>query len=80
LEFERIYVKRAYLSIRLVFEALIGVALLFNCGSGIVISPYRNLNIANIVGILLGIGLAADAFRVRRMLNQLDAKNDPPQD
>jgi len=72
--------KRAYLSIRLLIEALIGVVLLFNCGSAIVISPYRNINIANIVGIILGLVLTADAFRVRRMLNLLDAKNDPPQD
>jgi hypothetical protein len=72
--------KRAYLSIRLVLEALIGVVLLFNCGSAIVISLWRNLTIATIVGVLLGVGLTADAFRVRRMLNQLDAKNDPPQD
>jgi hypothetical protein len=71
--------KRILLSIRLVLEALIGIVLLYNCGGAIVISLFRNLNIANIVGIILGIGITADAFRVRRMLNQLDAKNDPPQ-
>jgi hypothetical protein len=69
--------KRACLSIRLALEALIGVVLLFNCGRAIIISPYRNLSIGTIVGVLLGIGLTADAFRVRRMLNQLDAKDEP---
>jgi hypothetical protein len=66
--------KRAYLTIRLVLEAIIGVFLLLACGYAIVTSSLKNLTIANIVGLLLGIGLPFDAFRVRRMLNQLDAK------
>ena len=71
--------KRAYLTIRLAVEAISGVLLLFNCAFAIISSPYRNLTIANIVGVLLGAGLCFDALRVRKMLNHLDALNDPPQ-
>ena len=72
--------KRAYLIIRLAFEAIIGVFLLFKCISGLFISFYRNLTIATILGVILGSALIFDAFRVRRMLNQLDAVNDPTPD
>jgi len=72
--------KRAYLTIRLVLEDLIGVVVLFEFGRFIIASPARITSIAVLVGVPLGIGLVFDAFRVRRMLNQLDAKNDPPQD
>ena len=72
--------KRIYLSIRLTLEALFGVGILFKCGSTVASYPARITSIAVLVGIPLGIGLAADAFRVRRMLNQLDTKSDPSQD
>jgi hypothetical protein len=70
--------KHAYLTIRLAFEALIGVLLLFKCA--IAIFPEGNSSIATIVGALLGLGLTFDAFRIHRMLNLLDAALDPPQD
>lgn len=72
--------KRVYLTIRLTVEALFGVLILFECGSAVVASPARITSIAVLVGVPLGVGLVADAFRVRRMLNQLDASSDPTQD
>ena len=72
--------KRIYLSIRLLIEALIGVLVLYECVKFTVAWPARITSIAVLVGVPLGIGLVFDALRVRRMLNQLDAKNDPQLD
>ncbi len=72
--------KRAYLSIRLTLEALFGVGILFECGSTVASYPARITSIAVLVGVPLGIGLVADAFRVRRTLTQLDDKIELPPD
>jgi hypothetical protein len=59
------------------FEGIIGVLVLFNAPfmlfrSGRDGSP--GLIIGSAIGTLIGIALVADAFRVRRHLNALDAK------
>jgi hypothetical protein len=77
---ERTSVKRAYLSIRLALESVVGVFLLFGCGYALMTAPRMNWTIGNFVGIIFGIGLPFDAFKVRRMLNQLDSANDPMPD
>jgi hypothetical protein len=68
--------KRAYLTTRLAVEAVIGVVMLFYCAKALIVSFAANLTIATIGGAVFGAAFIFDAFRVRRMLNQLDATAD----
>ena len=78
--------RRALLAVRLAFEAIIGILILFNVGTHILFNGLRSVVtgppgtvIGTVIGILIGIAFVVDAKRVSRHLKVLDAKVSEPE-